>query len=64
MVISEWLTQNWFPIMTQLFVDYPHPFPAHEIHIETITTPREQIMFNVPKTPASSHTFIQEAMGD
>ena len=23
MVISEWLTQNWFPIMTQLFVDYP-----------------------------------------
>ena len=42
----------------------PHPFPAHEIHIETITTPREQIMSNVPKTPASSHTFVQEAMGD
>ena len=39
----------------------PYHSPTEENHIDT-TTPREKLTFTVPQTPASSHTFISEAM--
>ena len=39
----------------------PYHSPAEESHIDT-TAPREQVTSTVPQAPASSHTFIREAM--
>ena len=58
MVIPWWPTQNWFPIMWTI-----PSFSAEESHIDTSVL-REQITSTVPQTPASSHTFIRNAMGD
>ena len=41
----------------------PYHSPKEECHIDT-TAPREQATSTVPQTPASSHTFIREAVGN
>ena len=41
----------------------PYRSLTEESHIDT-TAPREQVTSTVPQTPACSHTFIREAMGN